>query len=1593
MAGINELSNAPDPYGLPMQLGSNPRQRASPRQSWDDRQQVVQIATSAAEAQLKTAQEQGITLPTEGPGVLGSAFEMLSRPFEAGWNLTEGAGGLIGSALWSLFHDAEDFAPRDFANGGAPDLAKGEAIYQQQRSANMEKSLGAIQRGGLNALDFLTAGPATRLIGRKTGLGENLSVADAARSGLEAIGADATGTSITGRATDGYASTVGISDIAGELVQPALGAIGIDEEKINSDKDAGFLDSLDFYDKPAQSVAMLVLGVGAAIADPLNKIGAGNVQRAKLVRSAAQARPAAARLAISATDGLRNSKSVQGLLSSKLDNLNEISLTNALLKDGLKADEARAIIQGFAKERDLLLETIKGGDPAALRAYYTKAFGEGSEQLKYLDEAEQAASSLGATTITPQASFAAEAATGQRSLFSSGVKRYAEKLHAGNILKGVDETFYGALTRLNQLPGQGARLFHASDAFRRSLQTGARADDALKQARTALARSAPLASTRTLSDVMARYATRVRYPALVSGALGAGAGALTSDDPLQGAIAGGIAGLGFGLHAGKLRGEQLQTWYRKAFLSDAESAAVAEVELGKAAYRYSLNMLGDEQGRYLDALKLQVQEAAKKQDNYPLADLNRRIVAAVETRTKTPKDIKRSPRLRELLSRERPFRDDGLDPLVREAAAKLGAGTDHLLKLEQALGSFVSELDDLLDYAPRVLSDEIREARRRFPEQVDAALRKLYNHFSPGEASVGVTGAATKHRNARGWGLQEVNEYDTLLRKELNEALGGRLTITNIFEPDPVTAQRHAWRAGMKRVENAQMLARVREVMGTPVDELRAESLAQGVVDGMDELVADLRARVKLNRPDSAKAVKETEEGVNEVLAAITKKRGEEGVRELFEKGPDKDNADELLKRAKAPTPQPEAAKAPDPLEGIDPAIRERFGDKLLKRAIRENMSGEQLLEEASQAARIAYVRQALREGGLEAPEGQISFLDVLADPIFRAATPRSVEEMLQAGTSFLPLSDVAAYKRTAAIAAQPEKGIGRVLGQMADWFNKWFGRVPYLSSPMSLANDTIQNQLVYWTLIEGDPRTKAKALARATSLMVQRWANHPEAKHFAGLVGATIGRFKGKLDDAALEELRAMEAARLFDRVKGVGERTQGLREDLAAGGQKVAGKLGSKAGGIAGTALDATFDAREFAENVHKAAAYLLQRERGMPVLDAVADVRKYYFDYSDLTKFERTWARRLVLFYQFQRKMLPTLLRSMVEHPMRIKMLMLISGMDTQTDERFRESWIGRIPGHVVGSDAAGSPQVLSLGGNNFDVFDALTENTTLDGLASSANPALRLGLEVGFDYDFFSGRPLGQPLARLRGADPNDDVRTGRAIDHAPAFVRYLSQSLKDRLGFDPIPDEQGRVDTPTRYKWDPVWTFLTEKVLPLSAWSRTADLALAADQRKSPAASRAGLAGIQLRSVHDARKDKLLQSELRKLKAAVEAEVYKLPGKPLKARYGRIVPNMDSKLGREYQAALDAAEISIREQGLKGDEKADLLNQARQLFLTRYWPEYAARAELYSMCHKALDYIRDPEQVLGKHSKDMELLQQEALQAHQAMNRQRLGISN
>lgn len=588
---------------------------------------------------------------------------------------------------------------------------------------------------------------------------------------------------------------------------------------------------------------------------------------------------------------------------------------------------------------------------------------------------------------------------------------------------------------------------------------------------------------------------------------------------------------------------------------------------------------------------------------------------------------------------------------------------------------------------------------------------------------------------------------------------------------------------------------------------------------------------------------------------------------------------------------------------------------------------------------RARFVLHALERAGI-APKGGISGLQMFLDAGMKGAVPADLETLVHYGMTTVPQSiidDFKAWRRMPRDTNAAVKMIGYAKALTQAWF---------LSSPASVVNDVTGNTLTY-VVMGGYSPAKLKKYGGAYL-------------HYAASQDEASARLlKKALGSAADYDVHTGEGTFKISELVRIADESGLINKDMQATDrfQQAAGPLTAILGPVGkagGTVRDNMFAIREVNDNAFRFSAYIQELEKGATIPDAISRARMLFPDYSDMTKFEKTWARELVMWYSFSRKMVPFVLRSAIERPYRFKTLALLTGMNTDDNPDLPE-WAKRLNGHHLYDTPEGVPIFGALPGSIGNTASEFLSGNIIENVIRSTNPMIRTIAETATDRDFFTGLPIGfREENRVAVAE-------GRGADHAPAWMRFVPGADK-LFGFNANVDRKGNI---TSYQMDPRWRWVFETALPFGQWSRSVQTFTGADERKPALATPLlGAAGVTLRAVPQAIPANADMQAIQKARDALGLRLLELPGKPLLVVNGAVVPNRKSKAGQEVAARLDAAVDAAERQaslyGFKGEQKQAMVENARTLVFRQMYPNYGAIAEALERLADAYSYLRDPE---------------------------------
>lgn len=220
------------------------------------------------------------------------------------------------------------------------------------------------------------------------------------------------------------------------------------------------------------------------------------------------------------------------------------------------------------------------------------------------------------------------------------------------------------------------------------------------------------------------------------------------------------------------------------------------------------------------------------------------------------------------------------------------------------------------------------------------------------------------------------------------------------------------------------------------------------------------------------------------------------------------------------------------------------------------------------------------------------------------------------------------------------------------------------------------------------------------------------------------------------------------------------------------------------------------QFIEHQQKATAYITALGQGKKIDEALRLAEAAGFDYRALTKFESQIMRRIVPFYSFTRKNIELQLKTLGENPERInQMLRFFGNIGEQPSAEEKQNlpdYIRESIGIKLPDTKDGLKQYISSFGTPIEAFTQLFGSNPILRAISTANPILKVPIEIGIGKDSFRQQDL-------------KNVYNAKEYKLAPQIIKNM---LDIKEVEKPIytKDKNGKLiksGTKTEYQADPV----------------------------------------------------------------------------------------------------------------------------------------------------------------------------------------------
>lgn len=345
----------------------------------------------------------------------------------------------------------------------------------------------------------------------------------------------------------------------------------------------------------------------------------------------------------------------------------------------------------------------------------------------------------------------------------------------------------------------------------------------------------------------------------------------------------------------------------------------------------------------------------------------------------------------------------------------------------------------------------------------------------------------------------------------------------------------------------------------------------------------------------------------------------------------------------------------------------------------------------------------------------------------------------------------------------------GNAIERLVDRFTAGFRMVAYMWNPGHIPRDAYSNVALSWLAGLRDPRVYGQAMKLYKPL------EHQGAKEHSMFVKALEREASG---EELFEKARGLG---VVDTGQALGETPMSIR--AALGGREAWNPLKYS---DAYTKL--MIDSTRMVDNYTRFSLFIDGLNKGMTLEQSAIRVKKFLFDYFDLTPFERKWMRRVIPFYTWLRKNIPLQVEQLMKQPGKLatfgKYHRAMSEDDEWVDPEKSPSWAQK-------GMAINLPGGMSMMSNlpYADLAHLPVSKETGRQFMSNINPLFRYLPEVFFGQESFSGMPLewypgektdipiAGALAHRAGIDlPKIPRRTvGHAAYQIP-FVRNLDTML-------------------------------------------------------------------------------------------------------------------------------------------------------------------------------------------------------------------------
>ena len=450
------------------------------------------------------------------------------------------------------------------------------------------------------------------------------------------------------------------------------------------------------------------------------------------------------------------------------------------------------------------------------------------------------------------------------------------------------------------------------------------------------------------------------------------------------------------------------------------------------------------------------------------------------------------------------------------------------------------------------------------------------------------------------------------------------------------------------------------------------------------------------------------------------------------------------------------------------------------------------------------WIRRLVKSGRLPDPVGpdSVSALDIYRTLGLRL--PDTFDDVVTLATQAIPKELAEVAQRTVELTKEPGK-----FWKTYDELTRWMKASVTVLFPAFHGRNAIEN--TYKSTIHGNVNLKNyQDSARFLVEAVRGIENAP--KWIDNALHSMNRKAKDKLGPMS------SDLVKMFDEL-GIGKnmeetidwfKAHGLLEnritsefgevlnDGARGANtadRIKGTLGGmlKAVSVEGTVLKKGLQAAGMTDDFYRMSMFFDRIRKGFSAEEAAQASLEVFFDYKNLTNFERTWARRGAFFYTFAKNNLRYIVEESFRHPQLTKQVAKFFQDDPDNP---RHDWLSSMGSFTAGANEVALGFLPQQGFTAFsmgegDIWDKL--NGKFRDLVNRGNPIFPNMAELLFNKDLFTDQPI---------------VREGGT----PQEWTFAPPELQKALGVERMADG--------RYQLPNFWTVAFSVLPPLRRFATT-----------------------------------------------------------------------------------------------------------------------------------------------------------------------------